>query len=75
MIVLMKVDVLISSCPLCGADPFKRFLPGLVQRKKRRFWGLGRERPYCAVICSTCKKIIGYENGPDDEIAELEMSK
>src|ERR1700675_2841822 len=47
----------VDHCPLCHA-PFRSFMRGLVQNSWHRFWG----NPYCCIICSECKKIIGYEN-------------
>jgi hypothetical protein len=48
-------------CPLCAAEPFEPSLRGLIQRPKRSWWGLGKPRAYCAVICSNCHKVIGWE--------------
>ncbi len=50
-------------CPICGAK-FEPFMRGMVQRKRKSFWGLfTREiRPYCALICGECKVIVGYED-------------
>ena len=47
----------ISSCPKCGASPFIPFMRGQVQNSLRAFFG----RPYCCLICSKCKEIVGYE--------------
>ncbi len=46
-------------CPKCGAA-FVPFLRGQVQRWPRWFL-IGPRRPYCALICWTCKEIVGYE--------------
>lgn len=52
-------------CPNCGARPFEAFLRGQVQRYPwtwRTLWlPIGEPRPYCAVICWQCKKIVTYE--------------
>lgn len=45
-------------CPKCGAR-FESFLRGMVQSQWRKFC----KRPYCCIICSKCKDIIGYEYG------------
>jgi ribosomal protein L34E len=49
----------IKTCPKCGAD-FKPFMRGQVQRWPRK-WLIGPWRPYCALICSECKEIVGHE--------------
>ncbi len=46
-------------CPRCG-EFFEPFLRRQVQRSKRWFF-VGRRRPYCALICRSCKEIVGYE--------------
>jgi hypothetical protein len=46
-------------CPRCGTVS-GGFMRGQVQRSKRFLWILWRQ-PYCAVICHTCKDIIGWE--------------
>ena len=46
-------------CPKCDTE-FPSFMRGQVQRSKRFLWVLWK-RPYCAVICHGCKKIIGWE--------------
>lgn len=51
----------IEHCPKCGAVPFHPMMRGLVQRSKR-FLGFLWRRDYCAVICSSCKEIVGYES-------------
>jgi hypothetical protein len=55
-------------CPRCGAEPFKSFLRGCVQKQgaSRLFAKLvaklrKREVRYCAVICDSCKYIVGHE--------------
>ena len=53
----------IARCPKCGAEPFVPFLRGNIQRSKRRYFVL-EPWPYCALICSTCKEIVDYENPP-----------
>jgi len=49
-------------CPVCGARPFVPFMRGEVQRA-RRSWLL-RRQDYCALICSGCHAIAGYESPP-----------
>lgn len=53
----------LAFCPACGDKPFDPFLRGMVQRSKRK-WLVGPKQPYCALICSKCKEIVGYENPP-----------
>ncbi len=60
-LLLRDCPVPIERCPYCGAHPFRPFLRGLVQRSRRSWWGLGRPRPYCALICSECQIIVGHE--------------
>lgn len=43
-------------CPRCHAD-FKGFMRGEVQSNWRRLLRLR----YCAVICTKCKQIVGWE--------------
>jgi hypothetical protein len=54
-------------CPACGAEPFECFMRGTVQRSRRQWLGLGPRQPYCAVICSECKVVLGYENPPESD--------
>lgn len=51
----------IEKCPRCGVEPFEPFLRGQIQRGR---WSLLKLeiRPYCSLICSACKEIIGYEH-------------
>jgi len=55
----------ITACPKCGDSPFRPFLRGQVQRwpySWRTLWlPIGPMRDYCALICWSCKEIIGYE--------------
>ncbi len=51
----------LEACPLCGRD-FVPFLRGQVQRPRRRWFGLGRLQPHCALICSACKVVVGWES-------------
>ena len=46
-----------EQCPKCGARPFKASTRGELQSAFRKWL----RRPYCAVLCSACKKIVGYE--------------
>jgi len=57
-------------CPKCGADPFRQFLRGQIQRCKRK-WLIGSKQDYCAVICWGCKAIVGYES----PLMEMERAK
>ena len=54
-----------EECPCCHERPFEPFLRGQVQRAKYSLWSLLFSvyipRTYCAVICSECKMIVGYE--------------
>jgi hypothetical protein len=45
-----------GKCPKCGQE-FPEFLRGQVQSKWRKILRL----KYCAIICHSCKKIIGWE--------------
>lgn len=67
---LDKEPVLVGYCPKCGSTPFVPFLRGLVQRSKRFFF-IGPKRPYCALICSRCKEVIGYEDIPKGDKYEI----
>ena len=51
-----------GACPACGARPFKPFMRGQVQRRRTRYWFGGERRDYCALICSSCKEIVGHES-------------
>ncbi len=53
----------LEACPECGAKPFDAFMRGQVQSTWRYFLGL----PYCAVICFSCKDIVGYEKSETKE--------
>jgi hypothetical protein len=50
-----------ASCPECYVTPFEPFMRGCVQRSKRR-WLIGKKQDYCAIICSSCQEIVGYES-------------
>jgi len=58
---LKDQPVPLSKCPMCDAQPFIPFLRGTVQRSKRRWW-IFQPQAYCALICSSCKEIVGYES-------------
>jgi len=47
----------LEKCPRCLTRPFRSFLRGQVHSYWRKFW----RRPYCCLICSECKEIVGYE--------------
>ncbi len=53
----------LAACPKCGAAPFEPFMRGQVQRSPRPWWRpfWGPRRAYCALICWSCKNIVGYE--------------
>jgi hypothetical protein len=57
----------IEQCTFCGSSPFDPFLRGQVQRGKWDLWNL-EIRPYCALICTSCKEIIGYEHPVTEEV-------
>lgn len=62
---LRNQPVPFKDCPSCGA-PFVPFLRGTVQRSHlslARFlaWWRDERWCYCALICSKCKDIVGYE--------------
>lgn len=59
---LLVVPVKFTKCPRCKIEPFEPYLRGSVQRSKRKWFGIGPKRDYCAVICSHCKAIVGYES-------------
>lgn len=54
---LANQPVGLRRCPECGTRPFNPFMRGQVQSQWRKFFG----RPYCCLICETCKEIVGYE--------------
>jgi hypothetical protein len=61
-------------CPKCNTYPLTPFMRGQVQRARKWQiilewhgplpWPHIQPRPYCAIICSACKEIIGYEHPP-----------
>jgi len=53
----------LTECPNCGAEPFESFLRGQVQRAKRTLfsWPPFKLRPYCSVVCYSCKEVVGHE--------------
>ena len=56
---LLNKTPLRLNCPKCGSGFTKgnAFMRGMVQSRWRKFFG----RPYCAVICHSCKEIIDWE--------------
>ncbi len=52
----------LDECPACGDRPFRPFLRGQVQRSSRTWFGFGKRRPYVALICWSCKKLVAYED-------------
>ncbi len=62
--ILEGVPCEITQCDQCGEFPLVPFMRGTVQRSPWRWWQIrriGNRRPYCAVICSHCKVIVGWE--------------
>jgi hypothetical protein len=63
---LRAASVPLVRCRECGDEPFRPFLRGMVQRPRyswRTLWlPIGAPRAYCALICSACKEIVGYEH-------------
>jgi hypothetical protein len=63
---LEGAPVALEQCPKCHAYPFVPFMRGLVQRSKRNWKTLFlTKQPYCTLICSSCKEIVGHEYPPD----------
>lgn len=60
-------------CPKCD-ELFWPFMRGDVQRSRRGWWGLGPERPYCALICDECKEIVSYESPPHEAAKHYKTS-
>ena len=64
-------------CPKCGHFPLEPFMRGIVQRHK---WGLCLtwpfvcRQPYCAIICSACQEIVGYEAPPGFDMDTAALS-
>lgn len=46
-----------KACPNCKSKPFEQMMRGMVF--KFRWFGLVKK--YCAVICWSCKEIVGSE--------------
>lgn len=64
---LAKKPAPLDACPGCGVRPFDPFLRGMVGRSPWPWWAwllpLKRwRRPTFAVICWSCKEIVGYED-------------
>jgi len=61
---LADAPLKLLECPSCWA-PFHPFLRGAVHRSKwswRTLWlRIGSPRLHCALICSACKNIVGWE--------------
>lgn len=55
---LMNKPQPMERCPKCGVR-LVAFMRGQVQS----FWRKWLGRPYCCVICTSCKEIVGYEHG------------
>lgn len=65
---LERRPVPFTACPSCGAEPFRPFLRGQVQRTPFeapvsffRAWWRGISFATCAAICTDCKDIVGWE--------------
>lgn len=65
-LLLRNAPVPVERCFNCGADPFEPFLRGEVQRCPRSLfsWPPFKLRPYCSLICRSCKHIVGHEMPP-----------
>ena len=62
-VILADAPIPMNKCPKCG-DLYMPFMRGQVQRRPWKFnWRRLKveNRPYCAMICATCKEIVGYE--------------
>lgn len=77
---LHNTPVPIERCPCCKAEPFEPWLRGQVQRDRYPWWArvlpirwrVRFKRPYCSLICTKCKSLIGHESpGQTDMIYEL----
>ncbi len=66
----------ITTCPKCG-KPFEPNFRGTVQRKKRSFnpLTLFAKQDYCALICTKCYEIVGYESPIDEDQDALKELK
>lgn len=55
-----------DKCPHCGTSPFSQFMRGQVQRfftfSLSLKWPFIKRRPSCAIICWSCKNIVGWES-------------
>lgn len=61
-----------SQCPKCEVKPFEPFMRGLVHRRKKK-WPWSSPRPYCAVICRTCKEIIAWEQPENHDFVGTDL--
>jgi hypothetical protein len=59
---LQGKPVKLSRCPACGDTPFDPMMRGMILRPKKFLWFFGPYRDYCALICSKCKRTVGYES-------------
>lgn len=56
-VLLKDAPAPLRECPKCGSAPFEPFMRGQVQSA----WRKAFRRPYCSVICASCKEIVGHE--------------
>jgi len=63
---LQDAPIPYSRCPHCH-EYFLPFMRGQVQRGRWNWWRF-RRRPYCALICSDCKNIVGWEEPERHEV-------
>ena len=60
-----------ETCPKCNKPITYLLMRGTVQRWKRVWYAPWRTQDYCAVICSECSDIIGWES-PDVDASTVE---
>jgi len=59
--VLQEAPCPLAFCPACGDMPFDPMMRGMVQRSRFK-WIIGPTQPYCALICSKCKRLVCWEH-------------
>lgn len=67
LIEFMSLPESFDKCPKCGVDPFTGYMRGLVKRRKRDWLGRKRRKVW-AVICWSCKEIVGWEDPKDPKL-------